>query len=483
MSPGFVWTDRAVREALDLEASPGALDLRFGAVSTDTRTVRPGDLFVALEGERLDGHDFLLDAEAAGAAGAVVTSEPMTTPGLPLYRVPDTLVGLGRLARYRRRSLAARVIGITGSTGKTTVKELLGAALGGSFKVYATPGNLNNRVGVPLSLLGAPDDAEFLVIELGTSEPGEIGALTAIAEPDHGLVTTVGEAHLTGLGSLEGIMDEKLDLIRGTDPEGVVLVGDEPEALVAAARRARPDVHVAGLSASADSEFRGELLDQDAGGRYRVRFRGNDVRAGIPGRHGAWNLTVSLAMAVLLGADLAEAAEDAGRIGPGRLRGEVRPIGGRTLILDCYNANPQSVAGALDSLAGLPGGGAKIAILGSMLELGGRSAALHTEVLRRATALPIDVVVATGEFAGVAGRFADDETSVRMIAVEAIGDAYEAARPLFSPGARILLKGSRGVALERLVERFESDFESPGTGEARRAGTGANPGGEGEKEA
>ena len=475
MTTGFAWTDEKVREALGIEAGAVTDGLEFTGVCTDTRTVEPGDLFVALRGERFDGHEFVGEAASRGARAAVVSRSVETEDSIEFYLVTDTLSGLGDLARYRRRVLPGEVIGITGSSGKTTVKQLLTAALGGSFTVHATHGNLNNRVGLPLSMLEAPPEAEFLVLEMGTSEPGEIGILTAIAEPDHAVLTTVSEAHLSGLASVEGVLNEKLDLIRGTSADGRVVVGDEPATLPSAARELHPDAHVAGLSDLADPEFRGTSLTQDAGGRYRFFLWDYEVNAGIPGLHGVQDLLLALACARLLGADEREAIERASAVEPAPLRGEVREIGGLTMILDCYNANPQSASAALELLAGLPGASRRVVVLGSMLELGPESSALHLSILRKARLLPLDLVVAIGEFAEVADQLGDLAESGRgpgpeVISASTVDAGYQALRPRLHGTETVLLKGSRGMALETLIGSFEGDFGlGPAEGGVTRA--------------
>ena len=211
----FAWTDEAIRAALALEGPPRA-ERSYTGILTDSRSIQGGELFVALEGERFDGHEFVAAALEAGCRGAVVSRDVSVPDGAVLYRVPDTLVALGDLARYRRLALPARVVGVTGSVGKTTTKELLAAALGSTLRVHATPGNLNNRIGLPLTLLAAPTDAEVVVAEMGTNEPGEIACLAAIARSDVAVVTTVGESHLEKLGSVEGVLEEKLDLVRSS---------------------------------------------------------------------------------------------------------------------------------------------------------------------------------------------------------------------------------------------------------------------------
>ena len=255
MTGGFAWTDGHVRAALGLapvdDAARGVTSyadgtLRFEGVSTDSRTAREGDLFVALEGDNFDGHDYVIAALERGARGAVVSRDVEVGDDARLYPVDDTVHALGRLAGYRRTHLRAAVVGVTGSSGKTGTKDLTRAALEGSRRLHATRGNLNNRVGLPLTLLDAPDDAEVVVLEMGTNEPGEIRALTEIAGPEIGVVTTVSETHIEKLESLEGVLREKLDLLRRLPEDGREVVGDEPPILLEKARRIRPLVRVAG---------------------------------------------------------------------------------------------------------------------------------------------------------------------------------------------------------------------------------------------
>ncbi len=457
MSRGpFRWDDAGVRRALGLEGVVEPRPLEFSEVGTDTRALLPGSLFVALRGERFDGHDYLAEAAAQGARAAVV-SDPDTTEGpLPTYPVRDTLVALGQLARFRRRALAASVVALTGSSGKTTVKELLRAGLGAEHRVHATPGNLNNRVGLPLTLLDTPDDAEWVVVELGTNEPGEIGILTRIAEPDAALVTTVSESHLEGLGGLEGVLAEKLDLLVNLRPGAPAMVGELPSALPARARAIREEVGVAGFGDGADPEFRGHPGSPDAQGRVPFRYLDREIHPRLPGRHGASNVLLALALMHRLKVGLAPAVPAVEQVEPGGLRGEWRQVGGMRLMLDCYNANPQSVRAALALLASLPGTGPRVAVLGSMLELGPRSRELHRQILDEAMALPLTLVVGVGIFHEV--REEVQATSPEFLSAPDLDQAWAQLRPHLQGEETVLLKGSRGMAMERLVPRFQEAF-------------------------
>jgi UDP-N-acetylmuramoyl-tripeptide--D-alanyl-D-alanine ligase len=458
----FHWTAAAVREALGLEGvgAPEDLDRVFRQISTDTRTLEPGDLFVALEGPTFDGHDFLAEAAERGAAGAVVRRVPAGRPlGLPLYPVTDTLEALGHLAHYRRLRLPARVVAITGSSGKTTTKELLRAVLAGRFRVHATTANLNNRVGVPLTLLSAPADAEVVVVEVGTSEPGEIGALRKVVHPDVAVIATVSEAHVERLGDLEGVFREKLDLVTDLPGGAAVVVGDEPPELADRARDLAPrhELRVTGLSERADQTWRGRLLEADSVGRWRVGMPSGSFLCPIPGAHGARCALLALAVADLLGIP-PEVARDGlpGTALPG-LRTEVRQYNRGVLLVDCYNANPQSTRAALAWLAALPSRGPRVAVLGTMGELGTGSEALHRRVLDEALEADLHLVLAVGLFA----RAAEGVMDPRLLRADDPEGALALLLPRLRPGITILLKASRSVALERILPPLEEAMDGP----------------------
>lgn len=449
----FTWTDATVRQALSLRADLAHPGIVFGGVSTDSRAVKPGDLYVALVGERFDGHDFVADALAGGARGAVVSAPVAGEPTAPLYPVDDTLVALGALAAYRRDALGVPVVGITGSVGKTTTKDMVRGALSKTFSVHATAGNLNNRIGLPLTLLATPDDAEVVVLEMGTNEPGEIAALSGVARPDVGVLITVGEAHLEKLGSVAGVLEEKLDLFRVLAPGARAVVGDEPEFLAPAARKVRPDVAVAGWSDRADAGLRPHGVEVDAWGGHRFRWRGHAVTLAVPGRHAVTNALLALAVADFLEVPAKAAAQGISAVGAGSMRGEIRRVGRLTLLVDCYNANPQSVRAAL-ALLDSQAAGRKVAVLGTMLELGAEAPRLHAEALRHALSLDVDLVVAIGAFAEAAG----DADDARVAAAPDLDTAYALLRERLAGDEVVLLKASRGVALEEILPLLERDF-------------------------
>lgn len=454
---GFAWTDADVRQALGLRADLADPNVRYTGVSTDSRDIQEGQLYVALSGGRFDGHDFVADATSKGARGVVVSREPTGHTDVRLYPVDDTLVALGALAAHRRQRLRAPVVAITGSSGKTTTKDLTAAALSTTKRVHATRGNRNNRVGMPLTLLAVPEDAEAVVLELGTNEPGEMRALAQVARPDIGVITTVGEAHLEKLGSLDGVLQEKLDLLRGMASGGCCVVGDEPPRLAEQARAFCPRLRVAGWSERADKDLRPRDPEVDVFGRYGFRWRDQTVAMPLAGRHAVADAMIALAIADLLGVPAKDAVRGLASAEMNPLRGEVRSVGSLTVIVDCYNANPQSVRAALDVLEGQGAASRRVAVLGTMLELGGASAPLHQEVLCDALSRDIDLVVATGGFADAAGRLEGKDAS-RLITAMDWEEAYPLLRERLAGDEVVLLKASRGVALEGILPLLERDF-------------------------
>lgn len=457
----------------------------FSAVVTDSRTLPPGALFVALRGERFDGHDFLDAAANAGARGAVVDrtfwrERGGSAPGgLDYFVVSDTLAALGRLAHHRRKLLRARVCGITGTNGKTTTKDMARAVLATRYRVHATSGNLNNLVGTPLTLLSAPDDVEAVVVEVGTNAPGEIARLTDITQPDAAILTVVSEGHLEGLSSVEGVLEEKLDLLRGLRAGSVALVGDEPPELPERARETGARVRVAGLGDLADAALRAEDLRLDEEGRVGFLWRRRRVSLRYRGRHNARNALLALGLGEEWGIEPDAAVEALGRLDAGKMRTQLERFGGLRVLVDCYNANPSSTEAAVELLASLPRGGGRVAVLGSMLELGEQGEALHRRTAERVAGAELDLVVATGDFADAFQPLAD-RLGERLVTAR---DPLDAGRPLedrLTGDEVVLLKGSRGVALERLLPVLESvglsraaGQDRPGRGGGRTAGAGS----------
>jgi UDP-N-acetylmuramoyl-tripeptide--D-alanyl-D-alanine ligase len=446
------WTAAAVAEALGIPVPPG--DGRFPAVATDSRALRAGALFVALRGERFDGHDFLPAVRDAGAGGAVVRIGTPDVPGLPLFRVDDTLAGLGRLAAYRRRRVAGPVVAITGTNGKTATKEIAARALASRWRVHATPGNLNNEVGVPLTLLGAPNDAEALVVEAGASVPGEIARLRAIIQPTAAIVTNAGAGHLAGFGDLDAVIAEKVSLLVGTR---TAVVGADPPALAARARTVAPHALVAGLAAGADR--RPEAWGLDADGRVEMVYRHVAFRLPLAGRHQAANATLVLALAEALGLDLPAVAATLRDVTLPPGRWEVIRAASCTIIHDAYNANPASMSAAFETLRGIAAGRPVVLLLGSMLELGDLAPRAHAAAADAALALEPALVGAVGDF--VPAFQAHAALGDRLVTAPDADALGRAVAPRMPAAALVLVKASRGMRLERAIPHLLASREAP----------------------
>ena len=420
----------------------------LGRVSSDTRSLQSGDLFVALVGENFDGHNFLRDAARAGAAGAVVSRlDQVRGLGIPVYQVDDTRAALGALGRYRRRAWNGPVVGIVGTNGKTSTKELVRAALDSRLEVHATTGNLNNLVGVPQTLLAIPDHADVAVVEMGTNQPGEIAALRAIAEPTLVIVTSIAEEHLEGLGDLAGVLREEMAAVDGVAL--AIVPAGQPEVVEEARKRARRVIAV-GLDGGDLPVARWSV---DAEGRGLVNAGGVDVAVPLRGVHNLRNAMLALAVASELGISMEDAARGIATMTAPPMRSNVEQIGRITLINDAYNSNPGSARAALELLAHAGGPEARkrqrVAVLGSMLELGPTAPRLHDDIARAALEAQVDLIAGVGEFAAALERV--QAPSDRVVSAPDATALWPALMSRLSPDAIILLKGSRGVRLERLV--------------------------------
>ena len=435
-----------------LDARHIGADVFIESVGSDSRSLQPGQLFVALTGPRFDGHEFAAEAEAKGAA-ALLSSRELETR-LPQLLVPDTRLALGRLAAAWRATLPGRVVAVTGSNGKTTTKEMIAAILAEAGSVAATRGNLNNDIGLPLTLLAAREQ-DYLVLEMGANHPGEIAGLSAIAHPDLALITNAGRAHLEGFGSLEGVARAKGEIIGGLSPRGTfVLNADDPRASLWRELATGRKLLSFGRAAAADVRL--DALQQPLGlngSGFQCRYlihtpRGPlDLQLSLAGEHNMLNALAAVAVAETLG--VAHACIHTALAGLQPIAGRMQPragYAGSVLIDDSYNANPESVGAALAVLGELPGH--RWLVLGDLSELGADAAALHGEIGRRAKRAGLERLWAVGPLSreatagfGTGGRhFPDRETLVT--------DLHGALRE----DDVVLIKGSRSAAMEFVVE-------------------------------
>jgi UDP-N-acetylmuramoyl-tripeptide--D-alanyl-D-alanine ligase len=434
----------------------GDPDAAATSYSIDTRSLEPGALFVALRAER-DGHDFVGDALHKGAAGALVSREA-AVPGGPvkppsLILVDDTaaaLAGLGRAARDRLEGLP--VIGITGSTGKTSTKDLTAAALGAAGPVGASPVSFNNEIGVPLTLLSAPDGAVAVVAEMGARGAGHIAGLTVIARPTIGVITNIGMAHAEFFGSRDDVARAKGELLEALPAAGHALLCADDDMTPGLRRRTRATVLTAGASAGADLRVSGVRLDDDLRPAFHLDTPWGAVDVPplpVRGAHQAGNAAFAVAAAGIAGVPLSDAVGGlAGAVGS-PLRMDLRRTPAGLLVLnDSYNANPTSMAAAVDALAGLRASGRRFAVLGPMAELGVHSAREHQRLGALVAKAGVELLVAVG-----APELADGARSAgaETVEVDTAEAALAALAPRLQAGDAVLVKASRVVGLERVA--------------------------------
>lgn len=446
----------------------GRLDGVVTGVSIDSRTSAPGDAFFAIRGSLQDGHAFVAHARARGAACAVVTHLP---PGLgdagdfPLVLVEDTTAALQRLAASHRRRYTLPVVAITGSNGKTTTKELAAAVLATRLGVLKAEGSYNNQWGVPLTLLALDASHQAAVVELGMNAFGEIAALAALCLPTVGVVTSIAPAHLAGVGSLEGVQKAKGELVEAVPPEGTVVLNGDDVLVAALAGRARSRVVTYGQAPGADVRL-GDVAVVAGGLAFALAHAGGTVRVRLPlaGRHNAWNAAAAVAAGLILGIPLPEAAAALGRAVPVKGRLVWRQAGGVHVLDDTYNANPVSLRAALDALVEAPGGGRRWVLLGDMLELGDEAERVHREVGGWVAALPVAglTTVGAGMRLAAAGARAAGCPEVESCETPEAGALHVAGR--VAPGDRVLVKGSRGMRMERAVAALLARLGGEGGG-------------------
>lgn len=438
-------TMRLSYAATALDGQFTGVDVPFTGGTTDSRNIAPGEMFIALRGARVDGHDFLATARARGAVAALV--EHAVDDPLPQLRVADAKVGLGKLAALWRVQYRCPLIGLTGSNGKTTVKELLAAILSRRGATLATQGNLNNDIGMPLTLLRLRRAHEYAVIEMGANHPGEIAALTILARPDVALITNAGPAHLEGFGSIEGVAHAKGEIFSGLSPDGVAVINaDDQYAAVWETAAAGRRILRFGLSERAD--VRGEWQGDAAGSRIHLQTPAGEARATLhlPGQHNVMNALAATAAALAVGASLADitAGLEAAHGAPGRMQSKSGRNGAR-VIDDTYNANPASVQAALEVLANCRG--KRIFVLGDLAELGDDTVELHRSIGAAVADAGIDALYSVGALSVHAANAFSGEHRHFATRDELIAHVTS----LLAAQVTVLVKGSRSARMEEVV--------------------------------
>jgi UDP-N-acetylmuramoyl-tripeptide--D-alanyl-D-alanine ligase len=435
-------------KALAVKPSPSPAVDGFADISTDSRTVKPGELFFALKGENFDGHQFVGQAIEKGASGVVVTDDTVSENAV-VFKVKDTLKALGDLAALFRSRYDIKCAGITGSNGKTTTKEMLGACMQVKYDTFTSIGNFNNLIGVPLSIFRLNEAHEAAVFELGMSAPGEIFRLAEICKPQVGIFTNVAPAHLETMGTIDAIASAKHELIEKLPDNGTAVINADDSRLSSWISDIKQKVIT--YSIENDADFRVIDISANADGTSSFKINGSEFNINLPGRHNIYNAACAIAASSAFGIDATELVEILPKIKPYNLRSEMLSVNGINIINDCYNANPESMKAAIDILANSPSSSRLIAVLGDMLELGEMEIEYHEIIGQYLQSKKIDALFAAGELAAnylnkFNGSFKEHFEDKEHLAEALIG--------YLKPGDTVLIKGSRGIAMEEITEKL-----------------------------
>jgi len=432
---------------------------RFGGICTDSREIKENDLFVPLKGPNFDGHEFILPALEAGARGSLVACDinrvlPSHLSNSVLIQVQDTLLALSDLASAYRKFHTLPLIAVTGSSGKTSVKEMIAAVLGRSHHPLVSKGNLNNMIGLPMTVLNLRPDHTVAVVEAGINRPGEMEHLAIAASPDVAVITTIGPVHLEGLGTLANVAREKFELVRHLPPTGTAVLPSENPYLQPLVSQAPCHAVFFGID---NGEYRASNLQFNDETLFDMitPVVTQKIRLRVPGRHNIANALAAAAACLAVGVSLSDVADGLSEFTPPSWRMEIMSLpGARILIRDCYNANPQSVTAALEVLAQRGRGRKSLAFLADMMELGPDSEKLHYEVGKKAALMSIDSVIFVGSFGGSfqEGFVAGGGDRGRVTWTRDKDQAWKIAKPMLKDFGVALVKGSRAMKMETIAD-------------------------------
>lgn len=448
-------------KAIDGELLSGSGDRAFRGVSIDSRTLNAGELFVCIRGDRFDGHDFLQKAVEKKAAGVVLSDRAKLPLGkdehaLPVIRVGDTLNALQELARFHREQIPVRVVGITGTNGKSTTKEMIASITEMKFKTLKTQGNLNNHIGLPLNLFHLSPDDRVAVLEMGMSAAGEIKRLAEIAQPEIGVLTNISEGHLVQLKTLKNVQAAKGELYDSLSEQGTAVVNADDPLVLELAKSVRARVITYGIHQDADVRA-GDIRPRDKKGfDFSVRLfdQSIPVHLPFPGACNIYNALAAMAAGYSLGVEPDDMKNGLNNCNLLSQRYEITEHKGITIINDAYNANPRSMLEALKTLAQYPCAGRRFLIIGAMLELGELAESAHAQLGTEVADQPIDYLVAVGELPALAAQSAADSgmDRNRIVSVDKRQDAVAFLKKNIRSGDCLLVKGSRGSKMEEVID-------------------------------
>jgi UDP-N-acetylmuramoyl-tripeptide--D-alanyl-D-alanine ligase len=455
MSPMPPFTVQDIVRATQGALVAGDLGIPVTGVSIDSRSLAVGEAFFAIHGHRLDGHAFLADAAARGAACLVVDALPDDVPAnVPLVLVEDTTQSLGRLAAFHRARFNIPVVAVTGSNGKTTTKELAASVLATRWDVLKPERSFNNQWGLPLTLLRLGPEHQAAMLEIGTNARGEIAALAALAKPTVAIVTTVAAVHTEFLGSLDGVSEEKAGLVRALSPDGVAVLNADDARVAGMARETQARVVTYGRAGSAHVRAIGDVTDDEDGLRFMLEAGGERqlVTLALAGRHNVTNALAAAATGVALGIPLDEIARGLGGARAVVGRCVWRKAGEITILDDTYNASPVSVRAALETVGAHRRGRRVVVVLGDMLELGATTDEAHRDVGRLVAGLPADELIGLGRATQGAVEAAREAGLSEARHFTTFEDTVAHLLKRLTPGDLVLVKGSRGMRMERVVD-------------------------------
>jgi len=437
-------------------------DITIHGVSTDTRTIKPGMLFIAIRGQNHDGHLFFHEAINAGAVLLLADENDTGIAGLPIIRCKDTILALGKLAKWHRTRFTIPVVAVTGSVGKTSAREMIAAAMSTRYQVLKTKGNYNNHIGLPLSVLELDDTHTAAVFELGMSGLGEIRHLSMIVQPDIAVITNIGLSHIEKLGSRQNILRAKLEIIEGMRPGSVIILNGEDELLKGLRGLLNFKTLYYGMDEATDIQGYEAASLGENGMAFKTSIEGQDgsftVKA--PGLHSVSNALAALAVCHVLGLRQSEVEEGLQRYAGERMRMNIFDRRGVKIIHDAYNAAPASMKAALNVLYELGTGHRTVAVLGDMLELGDWSREAHLDVGRQAAAVKLGLLVAIGNDAKyyITGAQEMGMKHDRMVCYHTVEEASAMLQDCLVPGDVVLFKASRGLKLETIVDQLYPEF-------------------------
>lgn len=463
--------DLTFQEILEIDSCPadfsGALQLleqSIFEICIDSRKAVPGALYIAIRGERLDGHQFTAEAFSNGCTAAIVDAEGFQSLGTlgesgNFFIVADTTRALQEIAHDYRKKFSIPVFALTGTSGKTTTKEMLGTVLSQKFNLLKTTGNLNNHIGVPLTLFQLSRQHEFALIEMGTNHFGEIKRLVEIAAPQYGLITNIGRGHLEFFGSVEGVARAKHELFDGLPPEGMAFINADDARIMQKTPNVKRKIYF-GLKNQAD--IKGEIIRMNEEGVATFKVLNQEIRLTVPGIHNVYNALAALSVGLEFGMSIEQVKPMLESFRPHSKRMEVLNLGNLRIINDCYNSNPESLLAALDVLDRMFASGKKIAVLADMLELGDTAEYEHRNIGKFLTQLQLDHVLGFGPFTEALVQEARNHSRIDARHFTEKAELVHYLKSLLSAGDLILIKGSRGMAMETVLEDLMADEKKIG---------------------